>query len=104
MPAEAQCVGAVPLVSSLGALPETIGAGGLVLPMPDALIHAPLTMPSVDDASPWLAAIESLVDEADRFQHLRAQALLNSQRFTAPQGIPALEQWMNYLLASPRAA
>ncbi len=100
MAAEAQCVGAVPLVSSLGALPETIGAGGLVLPVPDALIRAPLTMPSVDDAAPWLAAIESLVDEADRFQQLRSQAQLNSQRFTAPQGIPALEQWMIALLAS----
>ena len=98
MAAEAQCVGAVPLVSDLGALPDTIGTGGLVLPLPEALIQAPLTIPDAEAVSPWLAAIESLVDDPDRFQHLSAQALLNSLRFTAPQGIPGLDQWMTQRL------
>ena len=101
MAAEAQCVGAVPLVSDVGALPDTVGSGGLVLPLPQALLQAPLVMPDAEAAAPWLAAIESLVDDQDRFDHLSRQALHNSQRFTAPQGITGLDRWISQRLSSP---
>lgn len=102
MAAEAQCVGAVPIVSDQGALPDTIGRGGLVLPLPPTLMRAPLQPVSVDDAAPWLAAIESLVDSPAFFEQHRQQAVLNSRRFTAPEGVPRLDHWMRQVLHASR--
>jgi hypothetical protein len=78
---EGQCVGAVPLVSDRGALPEVVGAGGIVLP------------PGVAHLDAWQQALERLYDDEDHWQAMSRAARVNSQRHQAAAGVPALSAW-----------
>lgn len=64
---EAQFLGIPALASNMGALPETVGPGGLTV---------------AADAPPeeWIAALRSLWDDADRYRHYATAALTFSQR------------------------
>lgn len=90
MAIEAQCVGAVPVVSDRGALPETVGPGGLVLPLPERLLQAPARLPEADEVAPWTDAVQRLFDDAGHWRQLSAAAWRRSQAYTAAQGVPAL--------------
>ena len=61
--AEALINGIPPLVSDRGALPETVGAGGLVLPLPAWLTPEFLELPSKEEAQPWFDAVCRLWDD-----------------------------------------
>jgi glycosyltransferase involved in cell wall biosynthesis len=75
--AEALINGIPPLVSDRGALPETVGAGGLVLPLPSWLTPESKDLPSADEVKPWFDAICELWDkpEAYRAATQRARAV-----------------------------
>lgn len=60
--AEALVNGIPPLVSDRGGLPETVGAGGLVIPLPAWLTPQAAELPSVDEVRPWFDAIGALWD------------------------------------------
>lgn len=90
---EAQSVGAVPLVSSRGALPETVGTGGMVLPLPHALLANPNGAITQDEAQPWIDAVIRLMDDEACWQALSAQALDHAGAFHAAQGVPRYDAW-----------
>jgi glycosyltransferase involved in cell wall biosynthesis len=83
--AEALINGIPPLVSDRGALPETVGRGGRVLPLPPWLTDATRELPSPEEARPWCEAICALWDDAaaykDAAQRARAEA---EARFAEP--------------------
>ena len=60
--AEALINGIPPLVSDRGGLPETVGDGGTVIPLPPWLTPQAGELPSVDEVRPWFAAICELWD------------------------------------------
>jgi glycosyltransferase involved in cell wall biosynthesis len=97
---EAQCVGAVPLVSDQGALPSTVGQGGLVLPLPPALLSDPQAMISQAAAQPWIDAMLALMDDEAHWRHCSQQAKAHAEGFLAPKGVPRYDAWARACLAS----
>ncbi len=65
--AEALINGIPPLVSDRGALPQTVGAGGLVLPLPAWLTPETLELPSREEVQPWFDAVCGLWDSPARY-------------------------------------
>ena len=61
--AEALINGIPPLVSDRGALPQTVGAGGLVLPLPAWLTPDSLELPGREEVQPWFDAVCRLWDD-----------------------------------------
>ena len=72
--AEALVNGIPPLVSDRGGLPETVGAGGLVIPLPAWLTPEAAELPSVDEVRPWVEAICALWDNPAAYAEASAQA------------------------------
>jgi len=66
--AEALINGVPPLVSDRGALPQTVGAGGLVLPLPAWLTPERQELPSKEEAQPWFEAVCELWDNPARYE------------------------------------
>ena len=60
--AEALVNGIPPLVSDRGGLPETVGGGGIVIPLPAWLTPQADELPGVDEVRPWFETICELWD------------------------------------------
>lgn len=71
---EAMLNGIVPVVSERGALPETVGDGGVVLPLPDWLTPAERRIPDEDEVRPWFDEVCRLFDDEDYYQRRSAVA------------------------------
>ena len=65
--AEALINGVPPLVSNRGALPDTVGGGGQVLPLPAWLTETATGLVSPDEARPWFDAVCALWDDPNRY-------------------------------------
>jgi len=78
---EALINGIPPLVSNRGALPETVGAGGIVLPLPDWLTPESRELPTEEEAQPWFDMVCSLSDDANQYQAASKSALLAAEAF-----------------------
>jgi glycosyltransferase involved in cell wall biosynthesis len=72
--AEALINGVPPLVSDRGALPETVGSGGVVLPLPGWLTPDAHGLPSEDETRPWFDAVCALWDDAAAYSDASARA------------------------------
>lgn len=66
--AEALINGIPPLVSDRGGLPETVGAGGIVIPLPAWLTPDARDLPSVEEARPWFDVVCALWDDPERYR------------------------------------
>jgi glycosyltransferase involved in cell wall biosynthesis len=75
--AEALVNGIPPLVSNRGGLPETVGAGGIVLPLPEWLSPESTELPSPREARPWFEAVCGLWDDPVRYE--RASRLARAE-------------------------
>lgn len=77
--AEAMINGIPPLVSERGGLPETVGAGGTVIPLPEWLTPNARELPSSEQVRPWFEAICGLWDSpaayAGASERARAEAM-----------------------------
>jgi len=72
--AEALINGIPALVSDRGGLPETVGAGGTVIPLPAWLTSGARELPSTDEARPWFNAICELWDSPAAYTAASARA------------------------------
>ena len=63
-----------PLVSDRGALPQTVGSGGIVLPLPRWLTPDAQHLPSEDETRPWFDAVCALWDDATVYREASARA------------------------------
>ena len=81
--AEALINGIPPLVSDRGALPETVGAGGTVVPLPSWMMANSRELPTREETDPWFRAVCALWDNSDLYgtESQRARAEANN-RFT----------------------
>jgi glycosyltransferase involved in cell wall biosynthesis len=66
--AEAMINGIPTLVSDRGALPETVGDGGIVLPVPAWMQPAGRRVPEAEEVTPWFEAVTRLWDDTTEYQ------------------------------------
>lgn len=72
--AEAMMNGIPPLVSDRGALPETVGTGGIVLPLPAWLTHTANRMPTDAEMAHWYDTVIRLWDDDAAYARASAAA------------------------------
>lgn len=60
---EAMTNGIPVLGSNRGGVPETLGAAGIVLPLPDRLSSYPFKLPTAEEVAPWVETILRLWDD-----------------------------------------
>lgn len=83
--AEALVNGIPPIVSDRGGLPETVGAGGIVLPLPEWLSPESTELPSAPDVKPWFDAVCGLWDDPVRYAQAARSARAEAElRFAEP--------------------
>lgn len=81
---EAMVNGVPVLAGPRGALPETLGGAGVLLPLPERLTLETRELPSAEKVSPWVDAIERAWDDPDWYDDLSRRSLAESQRW-APE-------------------
>jgi glycosyltransferase involved in cell wall biosynthesis len=72
----------IPVIGSdRGAIPETRGAAGIVLPIPERLTPHTRELPTAEEVAPWVEAIIRLWDGAEFYREHQRRALLESCRW-----------------------
>lgn len=93
--AEAMCNGIPVLASDRGALPETLGDSGILLPLPTRLTPAMRTLPTAEEVEPWIEAIIRLWDDAGFAEDLHRRALYEAERWTVNR---LIMQYVDYFV------
>jgi glycosyltransferase involved in cell wall biosynthesis len=88
---EAMMNGIPPLVSDRGGLPETVGAGGIVLGIPAHVTAEARSLPGREDVAPWLEKILELTDDARLYERACAAARAGAVRYEAARVMPQLQ-------------
>ena len=93
---EAMINGIPVIASDRGALPETLGAAGIVLPLPERLTPHTRELPTAEEVAPWVEAIIRLWDDGEFYREHQARALAESRRWDAevlePQYVQFFEE------------
>jgi glycosyltransferase involved in cell wall biosynthesis len=79
--AEAMLNGIPVLASNRGALPETIGDGGLLFDIPACYTPQSCTLPTAEEVEPWVKTIIRLWDDADFYQQASETARQRAERW-----------------------
>ena len=79
--AEAMVNGLPVLASDRGALPETLGGAGVVLPVPDRCTPTSGLVPTAEEVEPWIAAILRVWDDPTFESKLRDAARAEARRW-----------------------
>ena len=67
-------INGIPVIGSdRGALPETLGDGGIVLPLPERLTPVSQILPTAEEVEPWVEAIIRLWDDRAWYQEQSSQ-------------------------------
>lgn len=85
--AEAMINGIPPLVSDRGALPETVGGGGIVLPVPAWMEPHGDRVPEVAEAGPWFDAVTRLWDDSAAYRRAAMAARSTAERLYDEDGV-----------------
>jgi len=78
---EAMINGLPVIASNRGALPETLGGAGCLLPLPDRLTPESRTLPTCDEVGPWVDTIIRLWDDQALYSEQSAKARKEAQRW-----------------------
>jgi glycosyltransferase involved in cell wall biosynthesis len=81
---EAMANGIPVIASDRGALPETLGEAGIVLPLPERMTPLTRFLPTPDEVAPWVEAIVRLWDDGELYAAQSQRALAKSRRW-APE-------------------
>ncbi len=79
--AEAMVNGIPALVSDRGGLPETVGEGGIVLPLPKEMMPLSRVVATAQEVQEWLKWIERLVDDEESYAQWSEKALRAGARY-----------------------
>ena len=82
---EAMMNGVPVLASDRGGLPETVGDGGFLLPVPDRCTVDSGAVPTAEEVAPWVATLERLWDDPAWEAQQRARARAESARWDRDQ-------------------
>jgi len=96
---EAMANGIPVIASDRGALPETLGGAGLVLPLPDRITPATRWLPTAEEVAPWVAAIERLWDDGSFYEDQSRQALDRAAHWDPVALVPRYVEFLESVLA-----
>ncbi len=99
--AEAMLNGIPVLASNRGALPETVGDAGLLLPVPECYTPATRTVPTAAEVEPWVDTIIRLWDDAPFFEHWSQAARCRAQRWLPEHLAPAYQRFFSTFSPQP---
>lgn len=72
----------IPVVASdRGALPETLGAAGVVLPLPERLTPFSRDLPSAEEVAPWVETVIRIWDDPGEQEDLSRRSLAEAGRW-----------------------
>jgi hypothetical protein len=75
-------INGIPVIGSdRGGIPETLGDGGIVLPLPKRLTPLTRTLPTAEEVEPWVEAIIRLWDGRAWYNALSARARNEAERW-----------------------
>ena len=75
-------INGIPVIgSNRGGIPETVGEGGLILPLPERLTPATRIAPTADEVESWVEAIIHLWDDREFYEGLSARAMHEALRW-----------------------
>jgi glycosyltransferase involved in cell wall biosynthesis len=75
-------INGIPIIgSNRGGIPETVGRGGIVLPLPERLTPMTRIVPAAEEVEPWVEAIIRLWDDREFYDKLSSRALQEAQRW-----------------------
>ena len=77
---EAMINGVPVIASDRGALPETLGGAGVLLPLPARLTPHTRELPTAEEVAPWVEMIIRLWDDPVYYAEHERRALVESQR------------------------
>ena len=76
-------VNGIPVIGSdRGALPETLGRAGIVLPLPDHLTPSSRHLPRGEEVGPWVEAIIRLWDDPGAYAESSRRTLAEAERWS----------------------
>ncbi len=78
---EAMANGIPVIGSDRGAIPETLGGAGIVLPLPERITQATRILPTAEEVAPWVEAVIRLWDDAEFYEGHRLKALAEAKRW-----------------------
>jgi len=79
---EAMTNGIPVIASDRGALPETLGNAGIVLPLPERLTPATRWLPTAEEVAPWVETIIRLWDDEEFYEEHQRRALIEAERWS----------------------
>lgn len=99
--AEAMSNGIPVVASDRGALPETVGSGGVVLRIPQHLTSETRSIPSTEDIQPWIDTIIDHWDNELKYARLSEQAKREASRWRPDVLTPQFLKLANSLIKYP---
>ena len=95
----------IPVVASdRGALPEVLGAAGIVLGLPGRLTPSTRLLPTAEEVAPWIEAILRLWDDPGFYEGHRQRALAEARRWDPRPIGERLSRYFEDLRPGPGAA
>ena len=93
----------IPVVGSdRGGIPETLGAAGIVLPIPDRITQATRMLPTAEEVEPWVRAVIRLWDNAEFSEEHRRKALDQAKRWDSAVVGPLYDEFFRNLKPGSR--
>jgi glycosyltransferase involved in cell wall biosynthesis len=99
--AEAMLNGIPVLASNRGALPETVGDGGLVFEIPPQYTPVSTVAPTAEEVEPWVEAIIRLWDDEEFYRQQSEKALEHAKRWHPERLRPVYEEFFRNLQPQP---
>ena len=100
--AEAMINGIPVIGSDRGGIPETLGAAGIVLPLPDRITQATWMLPTAEEVEPWVQAVIRLWDNPEFYEEHRRRALIECKRWDPEVLEPRYVEFFRDLKPGPR--
>ncbi len=96
-------VNGIPVIASdRGALPETLGNAGIVLPLPDRITPATRILPTAEEVAPWVEAVIRLWDDPEFYAEHRRRALAEARRWDPEVLEPQYVEFFQNLKPGPK--
>lgn len=97
VPVESMNAGVPVVVSDRGALPETVGDGGLILTIPDKFQPDRLAFPNGEEAAPWVNAIIRLWDDGEYYIEMQKKGWEQAKKWNCDKVANMYETFLTNL-------